>query len=151
MNIYKQCPSCAMSRLTTEFHKNARNKDGLCVQCKICVFRAQRIRRDRDPDAPLHARDSRILLETTWRQRNPGYYLAKAAERKAYKISATPIWLTSEHKQQIVELYNLARRTNMHVDHIVPLKGKNVCGLHVPWNLQLLTPTENMKKSNKFN
>jgi hypothetical protein len=80
---------------------------------------------------------------------------AREAFRRAQKMNATPPWLTIEHKKQIENLYKLRDRltleTNIahHVDHIVPLIHKQMCGLHVPWNLQVITATQNLSKSNK--
>lgn len=63
--------------------------------------------------------------------------------------------LRESHKEAILNLYKFRDTLSTcsgeiwHVDHIIPLKGKNVCGLHVPWNLQVLRAKDNMAKHNK--
>ena len=63
---------------------------------------------------------------------------------------ATPQWLTREQLAQIASVYQQAVESGLTVDHIVPLKGKSVRGLHVPWNLQLLPGSLNYSKNNRF-
>lgn len=81
---------------------------------------------------------------------------ARQSKRRASKIEATPSWLDKNHHEQIENFYWLARDLNVvtgetyHVDHIIPLKGENVCGLHVPWNLQVLPSDLNLQKSNRI-
>lgn len=92
----------------------------------------------------------------TYKVRNPHLKLAEKAKRRATKLSATPSWLTSEDFWLIREVYSISKlRTTMtgtdwEVDHIVPLQGKNVCGLHVPLNLQVITAHENRTKGNRY-
>jgi len=80
---------------------------------------------------------------------------AREAFRRAQKLCATPKWLTDEHRETIKQLYvyrdELRHQSGImyHVDHIVPLVSKTVCGLHVPWNLQVILGNENLKKSNR--
>jgi 5-methylcytosine-specific restriction endonuclease McrA len=92
-----------------------------------------------------------------WYQKENASIIANnAATRRAKKLQATPIWLTTEQKEQIKLIYaeanRLTKSTNIayHVDHIVPLNNDTVCGLHVPWNLQVLKAVDNIVKSNKL-
>lgn len=75
-----------------------------------------------------------------------------AANRRALKRNACPAWA---NKTLIKEIYKTAKLRiaageDVHVDHIIPLAGKDVCGLHVHLNLQIITSDQNLKKSNKF-
>ena len=99
----------------------------------------------------------RRLIESSIRQKNNrGAANARNSQYRASKNKATPKWLTEEQKQQIKSFYveadRLTKETGIghHVDHIIPLQGKEVSGLHVPWNLQILTKSENNIKNNKF-
>jgi hypothetical protein len=69
------------------------------------------------------------------RQRDPAKYRIKHSFYRARKAQATPKWLTKEQKKQIEQIYREAPK-GYHVDHIVPIGGHNVCGLHVPSNLK---------------
>ena len=87
---------------------------------------------------------------------NPELYKALVSVRKRRHRAATPPWITKEQKLQIRQMYLEAQRlTKLSgeryvVDHIVPLINEAVCGLHVPWNLRIMTQEENLKKSNKL-
>lgn len=90
------------------------------------------------------------MMYRAWCDANLGKIVAYTAKRTAAKLRATPPWLTPEQADDIVRWYLLGAAVGREVDHIVPLQGKIVCGLHVPWNLQLLTPTENRSKGNRL-
>ena len=84
-----------------------------------------------------------------WTRRNASKVRANVSERRAKKLQATPPWLTAAMRAEVLEKYKSARELGLVVDHIVPLRGRTVSGLHVPWNLQLLTAIANKKKANK--
>jgi hypothetical protein len=111
------------------------------------------------------------MLRKDWRQSNPeksaAYtrkYIAKnkgdrnlwTANYRSAKDARQPPWLNAGHLFEMESIYNYCaslRNVGLgyHVDHIVPLRGDNVSGLHVPWNLQVITGSENMSKGNRFN
>jgi hypothetical protein len=110
-------------------------------------------------------------INGAWAERNPerrkegrrAFYLANKAMYRAYTtlrrraIRQSPAWArTPDHLARVKAIYEEAAALTRdmgvlhHVDHIVPLRGKNVCGLHVYWNLRVVPATENWSKYNKL-
>lgn len=89
-------------------------------------------------------------------RKNPARVKANKIKYETKRDAATPRWLSQEHWGQMNAIYEKARAMTVktgirhEVDHIVPINGKEVSGLHVPWNLQILTQVENVSKSNRY-
>lgn len=100
--------------------------------------------------------EARRIRGREWAKKNTDRCNAKTAHRRALRANAEPPWLSDQQKVEIEVFYNRAKRLTLEtgvdheVDHIVPLNHPLVCGLHVPWNLQVLTAKENRAKANRF-
>jgi len=117
---YKQCKECLYVKEFENFHKNSNRSDGLNSYCKTCQNK---------------------LTAVTSAERQARY--------KAAKLQRIPCWLTLEELELISKFYAECPEGHQ-VDHIIPLQGVNVSGLHTLSNLQYLTATENNSKRNKF-
>lgn len=105
-------------------------------------------------------KEKRLQQNKDWKKNNPeAAALLKrldASRRNARKRMAEPSWLTDEHYDAIraiyVEAVRLTKETGVphHVDHIIPLRGETVSGLHVPWNLRAIPAAENLAKGAKL-
>jgi 5-methylcytosine-specific restriction endonuclease McrA len=115
----------------------------------------------RNKEAVIARADARPLEEKQaykrrYKERFPEYYATLNNVRKRRHRNATPPWVTKAQKQTMRHLYEQATQLTKItgeryvVDHIVPLINPIVCGLHVPWNLRVITQEENLKKSNKL-
>lgn len=88
-----------------------------------------------------------------WSLKNPSKVLEQSARKRATKLLRMPFWSDSKEIKRIYEVAQ--RKSNIegrkyHVDHIIPLRGKLVSGLHIPSNLQIILELENLTKSNRF-
>jgi 5-methylcytosine-specific restriction endonuclease McrA len=93
--------------------------------------------------------DAFAAARADWLRRNPEKGAVYAAKRRARLLNATPTWLSPAQQAEIEGFYLFARTFDLEVDHIVPLAGGIVCGLHVPWNMQVLSRVENARKNNR--
>jgi hypothetical protein len=128
---YKKCSECKEYFLRETFSNCAIEHDGLdryCIQCKS-----------------LHNKSNYSNYKDYHKDYWKIHGKEKSARRRARLINATPPWANME---KIKEIY-LNCPEGYHIDHVIPLNGKDVCGLHVENNLQYLTIEENLKKSNK--
>jgi hypothetical protein len=136
------------------------NREGL-LQRKSAYAKQQRL------DHPEHVyaiakrsaakhRVQRNREKAAWRRKNASRVLAWTRCRQLAKLQRTPAWLSDNDKWMIEQAYELAAlRTKMfgfpwHVDHVLPLQGKKVSGLHTPINLQVIPGAENSRKGNRY-
>jgi len=166
----KWCNSASHYVDRGDFYKNGSSPDGLDYYCKCCRKSRKRVRKEKEAEYHkkyrVENKEARRLQSQRFRVNNKGYFsswrLANLDKARSYvqryktkKRNATPPWLTEFHYNQIQDIYAHARDcelvsgTKYHVDHIIPIQGENVCGLHVPWNLQVLPADINISKSNR--
>jgi hypothetical protein len=118
------------------------------IQSCGCLGIASRLKHGNSKTLEYHRNAHR-----RWSKDNPAKVIANANKRRADFRLRIPAWLTQEHWEEINVVYlkaaELTKRTGIPhcVDHIYPLRGKTSSGLHVPWNLQVLTQSENLHKS----
>jgi len=130
-----------------------RYADGRCKECKRKKNRRQHLKdpaKHRHRSAIFYAANSEKYrgLARLQRQTRRGELNAYCAKRRAKKLRATPIWANNE---KVRELYLIAKQKGQHVDHIIPLNNPSVMRAALGSQLQLLSPNENLKKSNHFN
>jgi hypothetical protein len=113
---------------------------------------------DREFQQAYYQRNRPALKEKQRKYQKNNRHIANknGSKYRASKRQAVPAWLTEEDHRNIGAVYAMAQRLCMclgvihHVDHIVPLQGKSVCGLHVPWNLAAIPGSLNVRKNNKL-
>jgi 5-methylcytosine-specific restriction endonuclease McrA len=133
-----------------------RTINGFCTACEKDKNNSE-ARKQYMVDYAEKNREKIRQIANNWQKNNKGKVNANTAIRHSRKMQRRPSWLTKEDKEYIRCLYQLSamlnRETNTqwHVDHIVPLQGEMVNGLHVPWNLRVIPAKENMVKGNKYN
>lgn len=175
----KHCPKCNQEKPFEAFYASSTHKSGYASWCKQCeserckvknaANREQRLAKAKEwrdankakQDALVkdwRKRNSERIAQTyrNWATLNKDKVNAKWMKREASKKNRTPTWLTNDDHWLIQEVYDIAAKRSkavgikFHVDHIVPLQGKTVSGLHVPWNLQVIPAKLNQQKLNRL-
>lgn len=131
----KTCSKCKTSKSFIEFNKDKSKLAGLCSSCKVCFS-----------EYYINNKANKLEYQKLYAKNNNTKVAALVSKRKAAKLQAIPKWADLD---KIKEIYKTCPK-GYHVDHIIPLKGENVCGLHVENNLRHLPAEENIRKSNKY-
>jgi hypothetical protein len=171
----KLCCTCKEDKPVSLFYKNKTTKDGLYKQCIACVkhyyvtnktiinlknnqYYQNNKEKHLQKSKEYREQNKEYLKEhkQQYYQNNKFYFIKKSKERQKRIKQATPCWESEKDRQHITSVYNLAMLYSWitdspwHVDHVIPLKGKIVCGLHVPLNLEPVPASYNLSKGAKY-
>ena len=142
----KTCTKCQISKPLSDFGNRTLSSDGLNYRCNPCKAEDKFIYRSKN-------KDKIRISDTHYKRCNKDKVNSNVANRYANKLKATPKWSNNKYIKLWYKLAQIEeKRTGrkVHVDHIVPLKGKDVCGLHCEDNMQLLFAEDNIRKNNSF-
>jgi len=159
--MIKYCYRCQQEKPLDAFTKNKSKKDGFATECKTCKKLLDKIYFEKNAEKikgsvakyrQLNKEKSKQAIKTAKAKKQEKYNALKV-KYKTSKLNAIPRWADLE---KILCLYSVAAMLNKygtekyHVDHLIPLNSKLVCGLHTYDNLRVITAKENLKKGNKF-
>jgi 5-methylcytosine-specific restriction endonuclease McrA len=176
--MLKRCFHCKAEKPLAEFVKSRRSKDGHATLCRPCNREKSAAFRRDHPEKMAASRnaynasnreiiaakqkayddanrEAKRARDRRWNIENRARRRMLIADRKARVLQQT-LPLTPDQRAEMVAIYEEAERLEQEtgvpheVDHMVPLKGKTVCGLHVPWNLRPLSEPENQRKRSRL-
>lgn len=141
---YKTCSKCELNKPSQSFSVSKRSSDGIRPSCKECCEKVAKVYRELN-------KDKSAIQNKQYRDKNPHICSAISSRRRELMT----IGINGTCSERLREIYYISAafssdEVKYNVDHIVPLKHPQVCGLHVPWNMQVLTKNENLSKRNKF-
>lgn len=150
----KRCSKCGEIKEHKEFSANTKEPDGFrayCRQCSAVAWKAHyeanpEIHRERAKEYYKTNKEERLEYSHAYYHANPDLYAAHRNKRRTREDQALANWANLE---EINTIYICCPQGH-HVDHIIPLQGKLVCGLHTENNLQYLLASDNLAKSNSF-
>lgn len=135
----KLCTQCNIIKYLVDYSKDNTNPDKLDNRCRDCV-------KNNSIDYRINNKEKSNEQSRNNYYNHKDTYIARNIMYKTHRKIATPPWADL---CKIKEIYDNCPK-DYHVDHVIPLKGKLVSGLHVENNLQYLTIQDNLKKSNKY-
>ena len=175
----KTCKICKETKLTALFYRDKRSKDLCSSYCRECTkakanaaysenkdlhnarsnaYRRANMPKIREIAAKYRAKNRERInsYSSSWVKENRLNSTLNTAKYRSAKLQRTPAWLTESDLLRIKCYYQVAAmRTresgqSWDVDHIIPLKGRFVSGLHVPNNLRVIPASENKRKTNTY-
>ena len=164
----KRCSSCKEVLALDQFYNNRRTKDGLDDRCKACdkARHASKAEQVKAIKAAYYAANTEVIkaARADWRRSNPDTVARFHSDRDSRLKTHTPPWLSPAQRAEMDAIRQEARRLTVATgvahtsDHIIALCAAVLCkghlieasGLEVPWNLQILTASENSQKRTSF-